>query len=618
MSKRLISGVLIGLAILLVVFFSVGYPADFPRHKNPSQIQEEVFFPIQLISIYAQVVSLQVAGKWDLASSKLKKTFLSYLPESLRYIFTRFNELIQATGDKLKKVKEGIDSSEALLRQGKIQKAGKMLEKTWVNLLKAERDLDNLNSSVDELRGKIGSSAAERLRKEISPLSRLAREYKNKIQNLYREAKEGRRLKSTFLEIFVAEKKVVVGGFFEVYGKLKTEKGKVLARRSVDIFLEKKRIFKTITDENGEFGARINFPFLYKKYAQLFASFTPQGEDKERFYPSISRKVLLEPIFYTPLIEVNYQEPVYPVLPFKIQGKLTLESVALANYPVKIKVAQRIVKVSTDKQGKFQTRLSLPAGVGKTFPLSIFTPSRGIIAPASLTVNLPVSYKIPSMMIDLPLAVFPPFPLQLKGEVNLKDQLAKDAVVKVITENEDITTNINGKSFKVRVNIPLFRFSGWERIRVLLYPRQAWILPLNRKEKVLVINPLTLFPFFTLLALFISISRRKEKEVEEAQGVSERREKLPPEEKIVEEKELTKLIRIYTRAVDLVANLTGIKQAPYHTVREYLKLVKGKLEKKAKDFEFISSITEKFLYAPAKVSEEEVVEAEKRLSRLIG
>ena len=616
MNKGLVSGILIGLLALFVVFLSPANSMNFPRHKNPAQIQEELFFPIQLISIYAQVVSLQIAGKWDLASSQLKKTFLAYIPEPLRYIFTRFNELIQAAGDKLRTVKKSIDSAKALLHQGKIEKSGKILEDAWETVLKIERDLNNLNSSIDELRGKIGGAASEKLRKEITPLSKLAKDYKNKIQILYRQVKEGKRLEDTFLQISVSKRKIVVGNSFEIYGKLTAEKERSLAGKKVDLFLERKRILKVVTNENGEFKAKIDFPFIYKRYAQVFASFTPQEEDKKKFYPSTSNKILLEPVFYTPLIKAGYEKPIYPVLPFKLQGKLTLEDLPLVKYPVKIRLSQKVIQINTNEEGKFETQLSLPSGVGRTFPLRIFTPSRGIIGPASLTINLPVSYKVPSMMIDLPLVVTPPFPLELKGEVNLEGDVMKEPIVRVITEGEDVKTFVRGENFKVRLNLPLSRFSGWEKIRILLHPREAWISSLNREEKVLVINPVTLLPFIGLLVLFIGMSSQRKKESEETERVLGEREKVIPEEKVAEKKEVARLIRVYTEATDLVAHLSGVKQAPGHTIREYLKLVKDKLGEKGEDFELISLITEKFLYSSIRISEEEVAEAEKRLSRL--
>jgi len=46
--------------------------------------------------------------------------------------------------------------------------------------------------------------------------------------------------------------------------------------------------------------------------------------------------------------------------------------------------------------------------------------------------------------------------------------------------------------------------------------------------------------------------------------------------------------------------------------------VRGRLEEKEKDFEFISFVAEKFLYAPGGVSEEEVKEVEKRFDRLVS
>jgi len=613
MRKGLIPGTLIGLTFFLTSF-SLSYAQDLPRHRNPAQIKEEAFFPFGLISLYGKVVSLELEGRWSEASSELQKAFFSYVPEPLRSIITRFNELIQQVADKLRIVKKEIDSAENLLSQGEIEKAGKKLEKTWEILLKIERDLDNLNSSVDELRGRIGATT-ERLREKIAPLGKLTEGYKNKIQNLYLEIKEGKKLESTYLEISVPEKKVAVGGFFEVLGKLRSGNEEALAERKVDIFLEKEKVLTLLTSKDGEFKARIDFPFLYKKDVSVFASFSPEGKDKDKFYPSTSNQILLEPVFYTPLIKATYEGPVYPVLPFKVEGNLRLEDAPLAGYPVKIKVAEKIIEVTSDEEGKFETQLSLPAGVGKVFPLNIFVPSRGIIGPASKTINLPISYKVPWMMIDMPLVIVPPFPLELRGEVDLKDESVEDAVIRVTAERKEVTTTVKEKSFKVKLSVPIFRFSGWEKVNVFLYPQKAWVLSLSEERKVLVINPLALFPFAGLIALFIGVTSRRKK-MEKINKISEERKKLIPEKIVARRKKLTGLVRVYNEAIELVASGTGIKQASGETIREYLELVKSKLKEKGKYFELISLATEKFLYSPEKPTEKEEKRTKEALEKL--
>jgi len=597
----------------------------FPRHRNPLEIREESFLPAALIALYAKVVALQVSGEWDLASSQLKRSLLSYIPEPLRYIFTRFNELIQTVGDKLKKVKEDIDACEALLKQGQIDETGEVLEGAWETLLEAERILADLDSAVDELRGKIGAGAAQKLREEIAPLAELAEEYKRKIEELYREVKEGKRREATFLEISLAERKVVLGDSLEIWGSLQREKGKPLPERKVDILLEEEKILEVATGEDGKFKGRIDFPSLYKKEVRVLAFFVPQGEDEEKYYGCTSNEVLIKPIFHTPIIKATYQGPVYPVLPFKVQGELMLEGEPLRDYPVRIKVEEKIIEVSSDEAGKFEAELSLPSGVGRTFPLRIFTPSRKIIGPASLIMNLPISYKLPSMMVEVPSVAAPFSPLEVKGEVDLEGGLMEKPIVRVITGGENITTVVEEKSFEVKINIPLASFSGWKEINLFLYPQEAWISSLNRREKVLLVNPLTLFPFLALLALFIGVSRRRKRGIEEAKGVlEEEKEGLPEKEEAPEEKEITKLrgtytpIRIYAEAVDWVSHLTGTEQAPGHTIKEYLELVKQPLGQRYADFDFISLVTERFLYRLMRVSEEELAEARKRLSRLKG
>ncbi len=623
MKKMLILGAVVGLSFLFMLSFSSGYSADFPRHRNPLEIREESFLPAALIALYGKVVELQVSEEWDLADSQLKRTLLPYVSESLRYIFTRFNELIQTVGDKLKRMKKDIDSSEAYLSQGEIDEAGEVLEGAWETFLETERILADLDSAVDELRGGIGASAAEKLAEGIAPLAELAEEYKERIQDLYREVKEGERREATFLEIWVAERKVAVGDSLEISGILEGERGRLLVEKKVDILLEREKVLEVATGEDGKFRVRMDFPSLYKRDVRVLAIFLPQGEDEEKYYGDTSNEVLIEPIFHTAIIKATYQEPIYPVLAFKVQGELTMEDEPLRNYPVRIKVGEKIIEVSSDEEGKFEAELSLPSGLGKTFPLRIFTPSRKIIGPANLVINLPISYKVPSMLVELPSLAAPFSPLEVKGEVDLEDGLMERPTVRVITGKENVTSVAEEKNFQVKVNIPLVSFSGWKEINLFLYPQEAWISSLNQREKVLVVNPLTLFPFFVLFALFIGVSRRRKRGIEKVKGALEEvKEELPEEEETHEEKEIAKLrgtytpIRIYAEAVDWVSHITGTRQAPGHTIEEYLELIKESLGQRYADFEVISLVTEIFLYRLTRVSEQELAEARRRLSRL--
>ncbi|MBE0478798.1 hypothetical protein IBX65_06755 [Candidatus Aerophobetes bacterium] len=609
---------IVAFMVALVVFwgfFSPAYPATFPRHKNPAEIQEEKMFPLELIFLYGEVVKLQVEGRWDEASVELKRTFLSYIPDELRYIFARLNQLIENVADKLKEVDGEISSAEALLRYGDTEEAGKIVEDSWMTLLKAEREVGMLHTSVDELGGRIGVGVAERLRDEIAPLGVLVDEYKKRIGKLYAGVQEGKKGEFSFLEIAVQKRKVFVGGSFEVFGTLRGEDGRGLDDRSIDIFLENEKISEALTERDGEFTVNVDFPFLYKKTATVFASFSPKGEDEDRLYPSISNKVVLEPYFYTPVIEADYEQPVYPVLPFTLQGKIRVEDAGLAGYPVRLQVGQQAFSTHTDEEGKFKMKLSFPSGEGKSFPLIISTPAEGMIAPARLRLNIPLSYKMPKMVVDMPWVVVAPFALEVRGKVFLEDDFMEGARIRVTGEKKEIEAFLEKDTFRVSLSVPLFRFSGWEKIKVLLSPREGWIASVSMEKKVLVVNPVMFFPFAVLLFVFVRVSRKKEEKIGEAEKM-QKKERIKPAEKVEEKKEMHGLVRIYHEAVEVVANLCGVRQMPGHTIREYVRLVKMKLGDKGKDFEFVSFITEKFLYAKGWVSEKEEKKAKDALARL--
>jgi len=65
MRKALFLVLVIEVIFLIGIFSPPAFSKDFPRHKDPAEIQEESFLPAQLISLYGVAVSLQIAGKWD-------------------------------------------------------------------------------------------------------------------------------------------------------------------------------------------------------------------------------------------------------------------------------------------------------------------------------------------------------------------------------------------------------------------------------------------------------------------------------------------------------------------------------------------------------------------------
>ncbi len=616
MKKKLIVGWLAGLFTLFILSFPSVYSAEFPRHKNPAQMKEESFFPIQLVSFYAEIVRLEVEGKWDLASLKLKKSPLTYVPENLRYTFNRLNELIEATGDKLEKIRENIELSEILIKQKEFKKAEEKLKQSWMLLLKAERDLKNLRSSLDELRRQVGEGIVKRLSEKLSPLEELVKSYKNKIQNLYRKVKE-KKLKITLLYIFVEDKKVKVGDSFKLWGSLKEGDGKALSGRKIDIFLEKQKILEVITNEKGEFKKVLKFPYLYQKKVELFAVFTPEGKDEKKFFPSLSNKILLEPIFYTPTFKITHDEPVYPVLPFKLRGKVLLKNAPLIDYPVIVKVGKMETITRTDKKGYFQSELSLPPDAEKTFSLNISVPPKNLVGPASLTLDVPVSQKLPSLEVNFPKLVVIPFPLEIEGKIYLKENFTKSFLLRIVGERVSVEESFINKNFKIKLNLPLLTFSGWENVTIFLYPKEPWVASVAKKERFLIINPLMFAPLFSLVFLFINVIYQREKEGNEKRKVEEK-EKVSFKKQHKKEKKLEGLVKVYTEAVNFVKSFTGIPQLPEHTIREYMNLAREKLREKKDDFEFISLLTEKFLYSKRMIKNEEIDEAEKRLIRLIG
>ena len=111
---------------------------QLPRHVDPAKVHEEAPSPLGLLSIYMRIASSVSAGSFNEALENLRTVFKIYAPEDLRYIFSRFNSLLQEEVSYLKETNLHLGNSRSLLNLGFLKEAEEEADEGSRTLAKAE------------------------------------------------------------------------------------------------------------------------------------------------------------------------------------------------------------------------------------------------------------------------------------------------------------------------------------------------------------------------------------------------------------------------------------------------------------------------------------------------
>lgn len=632
-------------ALLLVFtfflsFLTASFAAQPPRHKDPLQTKEEKISFFEIFSLYGTILELMSLEKWDSALGKLKETILAYMPDEIRYIFNRFDELLKEITQNLNDTKIHINSATTLINHTRMDDAKKELEEAQKLIVKAYRNTDELDASIIELERLYPvETLAKPVIDKLQKLRELIEKYRDTILELYERIKnwgiirgpEGEtiKLEPTFLTISSPDKDVVVSSEFRVYGELKIKEDIPLPDKFVTLFIEGKEASQALTQANGSFNFKTATPLIYKPELTVYASYFPQGPDANQYASSSSNVILLGLIYDVPLIEVRYKEPAYPTLPFLIEGKVTVNHSPLPEHNVHVTGLQSLAETLTDEKGEFMAQLIPSAQIptGKA-TIKVLTPPKGRIAPSSRTLSIMVRRKTPQVMVDTPPLAFPQIPFILEGRVSVEDKPLSNAKVKVTVGNQTYPVSLADKGrFISRIKLPFLTASGWQRIALFIFPEQAWAYSASPSFRIFVVNPAVFLPFALLFVLFSSLNRKRKKELQREKELEKeaQKEKVlgpPKKPESKEKKALPPILRFYEEAIKIIARITHIAGSPTQTIREYLEKVKPLLKENYESFKTLSLITEKFLYAlrvtksEEKDEEKKAEEAFKRLKKL--
>jgi len=569
---------------------------QLPRHVDPAKVHEEAPSPLGLLSIYMRIASSVSAGSFNEALENLRTVFKIYAPEDLRYIFSRFNSLLQEEVLYLNETNLHLGKSRSLLNLGFLKEAEDEANEGSRTLAKAEliHNYDLLPASREFTR-----RIPIDLLSVLNPLNETIERYYIELRNLDLEInkKVTAGIEETTLQIRVNKSEAWVGSYLNISGVLSASKSGGLSGRQVTLHIEG-AVTHIQTGKDGFFETSFQIPYVYKPSIKIYAEYIPKASDIGLFTASRSKTVEVKLLYLkanlTASLDKNRAKPMEEC---EVSG-----SIDPPDLKVWIEAFSRKRMMNPSPNGFFKTILSVPSDASESIhEVKVWSEARGVIAPKRLILKLEV-YRLPlELKAYTPPLCFSGLGLNGSGSVSSSKSPMQDVKVTIegITGKIETVTDNHG-AFEAVTPLPLNLLSGSYTVRISASTEMPEYRKADATCRFTVVNPISAaLPSALLLFFILRLKPRRIKSVVNMEAPIEA--PLKPKKKPA----LKGIQAVYAEAVNIVERYTGIDARPNYTVREYLKVVSPILREYSKPFEEISKMLEDELYGGLKVDLEE-------------
>ena len=430
---------------------------------------------------------------------------------------------------------------------------------------------------------------------------------------------------SQHLVIASPQTAINTGGSVELLGNLTQAVGGAgLGAQNVLFYLNGTYIGSLLTGQDGSLHGALTIPFVYKPVgvvnALVLKNATIGGGG------AISNDLNFTILFNSTTIAVGDPPAVLPTFSFPVSGNLTTTSgVPLPDAPVKITFLGESSMTTTDTNGVFASRVTVPANAsdGVYDVYAAFAPS-GAFGPSINFTSVQVVHLPLGLKVGAPSLSYAGFSLPISGKVSANGSALAGAAITVTTP----WGAFQGKSgadgnVDVQVNVPIWEFAFSKQITVLADPAQPYVAQGSVQVKAGLFNVLVV----VLPSLGIGLTgyelkslgllRRPRRGSPDA-GIAALRAKEQLESVAATERQRARssgMLSVFYEALALAQRRFGIDFRESDTLREILdKLAKGDV-RGMELFSLIVGTTEDFLYAP-RFDEGRVREAERQLAEL--
>lgn len=342
-----------------------------------------------------------------------------------------------------------------------------------------------------------------------------------------------------------------------ISGRLMTYNGTPLPFYTVYVTLLSKK-FSVITDDQGYFKLNVTLHKAYQKDILVTAYFLPTDGYSGSF---VTAKVFLkyyQPELYAKLNQTSGFEGQNITVYFH------LRSISLNN-TVEIYVLNRTYIVNNVLPNvTYATIIALPNATG-LFNITVYSLPQRDVAPAFATLTVNVSNLPVKITFESPSFAIAGLPMTIQGYTSPK---FNGKVLVTIGSSQQYVVVSNG-TFSATIQVPFTINTGNNSISVMSFPPY----PGSFTRSVFVINVVDFVPLGLAIYLaYYALSSRTvnvERGEKEVKGREESRRKSLFEDPVA---------LAYYQALTAVEKITNVEMKDYYTVREYLGLVKDRLD----------------------------------------
>ena len=595
-------------------------------HENPATAESRDNIALLMLH-YADIFDLVASGKYLESRDMIEqlKPDYAHLPEELKFIMSRLNDLLADLTDGLDNLDAVLDECESLLSQNELNEASWKI--TEARGLSAEIGslVGNVDAATDEMLLQAAAfispqeaarvqAAKARLQEELDRLARLEDQYRALQESIETEAEEKEALSVTDLTLHVSQSRAWVGENLAVSGVLKAD-GVPLVARDVSLHLRGRHVATVTTRGDGYYAASFALPYWWYDIDEVAVQtfYHPRGEDGGSFTAASSEETVISVLSYPSSLQLEVPGEIYPGSPVNIRGKVNSGGNVAGRDVRALMEGELLFQTFTDDNGYFQHDVVLgdESHQGKHRMYFIVAPdnescSAGVLAFSSVDV---LKAK-PEITMRAPGVIFLPRRFELTGEVHSPLPLHEAQAILEVA-GASTTATLNEGDFSMEMDLPFsFSRAGPEEVKLSLVPTEPWQLPSECTVKIFVINLAYLLAVVAvLLALaVVGLSMRRfhgswRRKGELPATAEDSREPLreediwSPETGPVVEENRGIILKAYYAAAAWVQKVAGVLFSPQMTLREFLHQVISPHSRFAGALARLTGLAERALYS---------------------
>ncbi len=505
-------------------------------HVDPDKVKGGID-PISIVIVYFNIFERLQGTDFNATMKYLEELNKTTIPENIRLVMDRLNDLIHSLTVLLDKSVVELDNAEKYIDEGKIIEANESLARAAIYIFKANNTLVEVKNAWIEFEKNIGKLLPEDYRPRFieytaeidllfKRLNKLLLELKQKQEKLKVEVeqasiRESKGKTNTSIVIYNYSYELKPGGSFYMCGLLIDQYNNTLASKRIKIYIyvgeTELATYNTNTDANGLFCLNTTLPEKYYKYrevsvgevvfnASIYVMYIPHTS--EEF--SGSSIVLNAKYYYVrTLMKVEGSSTTYPGS--NITFRIIIEpSIYGLQRDLIILLDGKMIRNITIPSTQLNVRVTIPYNVSIGQHFLNFT-ILGIreYSPASYRTYIIIKY-IP-IYVNIQYSQTYVYPLQqgltIFGRViDYKNNPLVNATIRALGHNT--TTNASG-FFNLTVQLEKINmFGGTIEFNVTIKPNESWYPTINKTVRVNYINLYIILGTALYIVLMISISSR--------------------------------------------------------------------------------------------------------------